>query len=95
MPEYRAGTVEARILEFLLDRESATRRAVETALRLRPAEADLALKRLAAHGVLTVQTLGAETYLALSGAPFTLAGRLRRPKPPPPPPRPEDDPAFL
>lgn len=91
----------ARILALLVERYPATLRQVALALRLRPDVLDREARKLAAQGLVVLEPLGEEVYVALSGEGATLQGlpakdveRLRARKPAPARPRDPDDPAF-
>lgn len=78
-----------------------TLRQVALALRLRPDVLEREARRLASQGLVVLEPLGEEVYVALSGAGATLQGlppkeveRLRARKPAPPKPRDDQDPAF-
>jgi len=91
----------ARILALLVERYPVTLRQVALALRLRPDVLDREARKLAAQGLVVLEPLGDEVYVALSGEGATLQGlpakeveRLRARRPAPPRPRDESDPAF-
>lgn len=71
-------------------------------LHLRPATVALELRRLSTAGLVTVETVGGRTYVALTGMGFRLLGlsprergaRRRDAAAARPLPRDEDDPAF-
>ena len=91
----------ARILALLVERYPVTLRQVALALRLRPDVLEREARKLAAQGLVVLEPLGEETYVALSGEGATLQGlppkeidRLRGRKAAPPAPRDEHDPAF-
>lgn len=91
----------ARILALLVERYPATLRQVALALRLRADVVEREARKLAAQGLVVLEPLGEEVYVALSGEGATLQGlppkeveRLRSRKPAPPRPRDEADPAF-
>lgn len=90
----------ARILALLAKRHPITLAQVALALRLRHDVVVREARRLAACGLVVLEPLGEEVYVALSGAAARLRGlpakeaaRLAE-RPPPAPPRDEDDPAF-
>lgn len=96
------GGTGARIMALLVERWPITLRQVALALSARPDVVEREARRLAAQGLVVLEPLGEETYVALSGAGVTLLGlppkeaeRLRARRPAPPPPRDERDPAFL
>lgn len=91
----------ARILALLVERYPVTLRQVALALRLRPDVLEREARKLATQGLVVLEPLGDEVYVALSGAGATLQGlppkdveRLRARRPTPPRPRDEQDPAF-
>lgn len=93
--------VPARILALLVERWPVTLRQVALALRLRPEAVALEAKRMASQGLVALEPLGEETYVALTGEGVQLLGlppkeaqRLRDRRPLPPSPRDEQDPAF-
>ncbi|HUR68643.1 MAG TPA: hypothetical protein VM370_05300 [Candidatus Thermoplasmatota archaeon] len=97
----QVGGTSARILALLVERWPVTVKQVGAALRLRPAELEREMKRLAAQGLVRLEPLGEETYVALAASGITLLGlppkeaeKLRDRKPAPARPRDEHDPAF-
>lgn len=91
----------ARILALLVERYPVTLRQVALALRIRPDVLDRETRKLATQGLVILEPLGEEVYVALSGEGATLQGlpakdveRLRSRKPAPARPRDEHDPAF-
>lgn len=91
----------ARILALLVERYPVTLRQAAIALRLRPDVLEREARRLASQGLVVLEPLGEETYVALSGEGATLQGlpakdveRLRARKPAPPRPPDPHDPAF-
>lgn len=96
------SSLGARILVVLQERHPVTLRQVALALATREDAVAREAKRLATRGLVVLEPLGDEVYVALSGAGVTLLGlpareaeRLRARRPGPPPPRDEHDPAFL
>lgn len=92
----------ARILALLAERHPITLAQVALALRLRQDVVDREARRMAAQGLVVLEPLGKDVYVALSGAGVSLLGlppkeaeRLRARKPGPAKPRDEDDPAFM
>lgn len=93
--------VQARILALLVERWPVTAAQVSLALRLRPDAVDLELRRLSTHGLVVLEPLGDDVYVALSGEGVKLLGlppkeaeRLRARRAAPTPARDEHDPAF-
>ena len=100
MPKQVAGNA-ARILALLVERYPVTLAQVALALRLRADVVERETRKMSAQGLVVLEPLGEETYVALSGAGASLAGlppkeaeRLRGRRPAPPKPRDEHDPAF-
>ena len=98
----KGGTTASRILLLLVERHPVTLAQVATALRMRADVVEREARRLAAQGLVVLEPLGDDVYVALSGAGVTHLGlpakeaeRLRARRPAPPPPRDERDPAFL
>lgn len=97
-----AGSIAGRILRLLSERYPATDEDVAVMLHLRPASVALEIKRLATAGLVTVETVGGRTYVALTGVGFRILGlsprergaRRREAAATRPSPRDEDDPAF-
>lgn len=90
-----------RILVLLGERHPVTLRQVALTLGVRADVVEREARRLAAQGLVVLEPLGGETYVALSGAGASLSGlsakerqRLAARRPPPPEPRDEHDPAF-
>jgi hypothetical protein len=93
--------VQARMLALLVERWPVTLGQVALALHLRPDAVELDARRLAARGLVVLEPLGMDVYVALTGEGVKLLGlppkeaeRLRDRKPTPPRPRDEHDPAF-
>jgi len=91
----------ARILALLVERYPVTLAQVALALRLRPDVVEREGQRLASQGLVVLEALGDEVYVALSGAGATLAGlppkeaaRLRGRRVVPATPPDPHDPAF-
>lgn len=96
------GSVPSRILLLLGERHPVTIEQVRLALRLRPDVVERECRKLAAQGLVVLEPLGEETYVALTGAGITHLGlppkdveRLRARRLPAAKPRDEHDPAFL
>lgn len=96
------GSVAARLLMLLGERHPLTLHQARLALGLRPDVVEREARRLAAQGLVVLEPLGDETYVALSGEGWTWLGlpakeveRLKARRLPPPRPRDPDDPAFL
>lgn len=88
-------------MALLVERYPVTLREVALALRLRPDVLDREARKLASQGLVVLEPLGDEVYVALSGEGANLQGlppkdveRLRARKPAPVRPRDEHDPAF-
>ena len=88
-------------MALLVERYPVTLRQVAIALRLRPDVLDREARKLAAQGLIVLEPLGEDVYVALSGEGATLQGlppkdveRLRTRKPAPVRPRDAQDPAF-
>lgn len=97
----QVGGNAARILALLVERHPVTLAQVALALRLRADVVEREARRMAAQGLVILEPLGHDVYVALSGAGVSLLGlppkdaeRLRARKPAPAKPRDEDDPAF-
>lgn len=96
------GSAASRILLLLSQRHPVTVAQTAVALGMRRDVVERECKRLAAQGLVVLEPLGDEVYVALSGAGATHVGlsskeleRLRASRPPPPKPRDPHDPAFL
>lgn len=101
MAHVAGGSLAARILMLLGERHPVTLKQVALALQTRPDTVEREAKRLVAKGLVVLEPLGADTYVALSGEGITYLGlpakeaeRLRSRKLPAAPPRDEHDPAF-
>lgn len=100
--EVKGGSVAERILRVLVERYPCKASELEVMLHLRPGEVALELRRLKAQGLVTLEPLGDETYVALTGEGVTFLGgsareaaaQRKRTRLPPTRPRDEDDPAF-
>ena len=91
----------ARILALLVERYPVTLKQVALALKLRPDVVEREARKLASQGLVVLEPLGSETYVALSGAGASLQGlspkdaeRLNARRAAPAKPRDEQDPAF-
>lgn len=102
----KPGSPEDRVARLLLERYPIRESEIAVALAMRPGEVALAVKRLAARGLVVVEQpggAGEEKWIALSGAGFRLMGSTSKErrdareerKAGRPPPRDEHDPAFL
>ena len=94
-------SVAGRLLLLLGERYPVTMRQCALALGVREDVLRREARKLAAQGLVTLEPLGEDTFVALTGAGFTWLGlpakdveRLRARRPPPPRPRDDDDPAF-
>lgn len=83
--QIKPGSVADRILRLLGERYPITEDEVCLALGLRKDVVHLELLRLRASGLVTLETVGSRTFVALTGLRGPATGRT------PPPP---DDPAF-
>jgi hypothetical protein len=99
--QVKGGSLASRILVLLVERWPITTRQVALALATREDQVEREVRRLAAQGLVVVEPLGEEAYVALSGAGVTHLGlpakeaeKLRSRKPVPPRPRDDADPAF-
>jgi len=91
----------ARLLALLVERWPLTLRQAALALQMRRDVVARDARRLATQGLVVLEPLGGETYIALSGEGVTLLGlppkeaeKLRGRKPTPAKPRDDTDPAF-
>lgn len=96
------GSAASRILLLLAERHPVTLAQVALALGLRRDVVERESRKLASQGLVVLEPLGEDVYVALSGAGATHVGlssadlaRLRARRPPPAPPRDPHDPAFL
>lgn len=96
------GSAASRILLILAERYPVTVAQVALALGMRRDVVGRECKKLAAQGLVVIERLGEESYVALSGEGAVHVGlpaadveRLRARRPAPPKPRDPHDPAFL
>ena len=94
-------SVPGRILFLLTERHPITLKQVALALGLREDVVRREARKLASQKLVTLEPLGDETYVALTGEGFTFMGlpakdveNMRARRPPPPKPRDDHDPAF-
>ncbi len=99
----KGGTVAERILSLLAIRHPVKESEMPVMLGLRPNAVRFEVKRLMARGLVVVEPVGDERYVALSGKGFTLVGKTsgdaararEASRLPPAKPRDDDDPAFM
>lgn len=99
----KGGSVAERILALLAVRHPVTEKDVALALGIRPTAARFEVKRLQSRGLVVVEPVGKERYVALSGKAFSLVGKTsgetsrarEANRLPPAKARDEDDPAFM
>lgn len=94
-------SVPGRILLLLSERYPITLAQVALALGLRGDVVKREARKLGAQGLVTLEPLGDEVFVALTGQGFQFLGlsskdreKLRARRPPPPKPRDDADPAF-